>query len=177
MNRNFNSKTKVLVLTAMFAAIIFVFTAYIFHIPFLTGYIHFGDTFIFLAASLLPAPYAVGASVIGAGLSDLLTFPVWVGPTILIKGLMSLTLSSGTEKIVCKRNVLGLVLAYFVNVGGYYIATGILFQDWMFPLVRLGTDILPPLISSALYLMIGGVMDRLRLKERLGLYSKEARAR
>ena len=155
---------KTLVLAALFAAIIFVFTAYILHIPFLTGYIHFGDTFIYLVSALLPAPYAVTASVIGAGLSDLLTFPIWVGPTILIKALTSLCFSSKTEKIICKRNIIGLVLAFFVSVVGYYIATGLLYQDWLFPLVRVGTDIVPPVVCSVLFLILGKILDQMHIK-------------
>jgi uncharacterized repeat protein (TIGR04002 family) len=177
MRRDQHGKVKILVLTAMFAAVIFVFTAYIFHIPFLTGYLHFGDTFIFLAASMLPTPYAIGASVIGAGLSDLLTFPIWVGPTILIKGMMALVFSAKKEKMVCGRNLAALAAAYLINVGGYYLATGLLFQDWMFPMVRLVTDVIPPLVSSLLYILIGTALDRLGVKAQLGLCSREVKAR
>lgn len=153
-----------MVLTALFAAIIFIFTAYILHIPFLTGYIHFGDTFIYLAASLLPAPYAVAAAAIGAGLSDLLTFPIWVGPTLLIKSLTALCFSSKTSRIVCKRNILGLVLAFFTSVVGYYIATGLLFQDWLIPMIRIGTDIVPPLVCAVLYLALGKILDQMKIR-------------
>ncbi|MFY9379232.1 MAG: ECF transporter S component, partial [Acutalibacteraceae bacterium] len=50
-----------IVTTALFAAIIAVTTAYIFHIPVGTngGYIHIGDCFIYLAACFLPLPYAM----------------------------------------------------------------------------------------------------------------------
>lgn len=50
-----------LTLTGLFAAMITLMTAYIFHIPYGAngGYIHFGDTLIYLAAILLPKPYAI----------------------------------------------------------------------------------------------------------------------
>ena len=159
-----SNHVQTLVLTALFAAIIFIFTAYILHIPFLTGYIHFGDTFIYLAASLLPPPYAVAAAAIGAGLSDLLTFPIWVGPTLLIKSLTALCFSSKTTRIVCKRNILGVVLAFFISVIGYYIATGLLFQDWLIPMIRLGTDIVPPLVCAVLYLALGRILDQMKIR-------------
>ena len=44
------TKVKYLVLSAMFAALIFVLTAYL-HIPSHTGYTHVGDAFIYMAAS------------------------------------------------------------------------------------------------------------------------------
>ena len=48
------------VLAALFAAAIALATAYLLHIPLPTGgYVHLGDTLIYLAACLLPTPYAV----------------------------------------------------------------------------------------------------------------------
>lgn len=157
-------KTKTLVLSALFTAIIFVFTAYILHIPFLNGYIHFGDAFIFLAASLLPLPYSAFAAAIGAGLADLLTFPLWTGPTLLIKALIALCFSARTERIICKRNLVGLAAALCINLVGYYIATGLLFEDWLIPVIRLGTDLAPPLISACLYVTLGHLLDRLSIR-------------
>ena len=80
-----------LVTAALFAAAIAVMTAYLLHIPLPTGgYIHLGDALIYLAACLLPVPYAAAAAAIGAGLADLLTAPMWVLPTLLIKALIVL---------------------------------------------------------------------------------------
>ena len=60
-----------LVTAALFAAAIAVMTAYLLHIPLPTGgYIHLGDALIYLAACLLPVPYAAAAAAIGAGLAD-----------------------------------------------------------------------------------------------------------
>lgn len=78
--------------TALFAAMVTLMTAYIFHIPYGTngGYVHFGDALIYLAAVLLPRPYAVCAAVIGGGLADLLTAPMWAPATMIIKALITL---------------------------------------------------------------------------------------
>ena len=72
------------VMAALFAAMITVFTAYVLRIPAGNGYIHLGDSFIFLAASLLPLPYAIVAAAVGAGLADALTAPLWVIATVII---------------------------------------------------------------------------------------------
>ena len=73
-----DTKIRRIVLTGLFSALIFVFTAYI-HVPTGAGYTHAGDGFIYLAACLLPAPYAVAAGMIGGALADGLTgFPVWI---------------------------------------------------------------------------------------------------
>ena len=54
-------------LTGLFAAMITLMTAYICHIPYGAngGYIHFGDALIYIAAVLLPRPYALAAAAIG----------------------------------------------------------------------------------------------------------------
>ena len=65
---NQKQSIKNLTFAALFAALIAVFTAYLFHIPIKIGantaYLHFGDAFIFIAASLLPTPYAVSAAAL-----------------------------------------------------------------------------------------------------------------
>ena len=61
-----SKKLRLLCLAALFAGAIAVTTAYLLHIPIPTGgYIHLGDALIYLAACLLPAPYAVGAAMVG----------------------------------------------------------------------------------------------------------------
>ena len=68
------TRLRLLTLTGIFAALICLFTAYICHIPVGPngGYLHFGDTFIYVAASLLPQPYAllggpIDGSYVGTG--------------------------------------------------------------------------------------------------------------
>ena len=61
-----------LIFAAVFAAIIFVATSYL-KVPLpVMGYVHLGDGIIFLAATLLPMPYAICAAAIGASFADLM---------------------------------------------------------------------------------------------------------
>ena len=95
-----SKKLRLLCLAALFAGAIAVTTAYLLHIPIPTGgYIHLGDALIYLAACLLPAPYAVGAAMVGAGLADLLTAPLWVVPTLLIKAIVALVQAVGSGAV------------------------------------------------------------------------------
>mgnify|MGYP002244982711 CR=1 FL=1 len=82
---------------------------------------------IYLAAAFLPLPYACAAGAIGDGLADLLTAPVWAPATIIIKMLICLPFSSKGTKLVTKRNVVALFLAFAISATGYYIAEGIMF--------------------------------------------------
>mgnify|MGYP003339844058 CR=1 FL=1 len=107
-----NRKSKKLhniVLTGLFSAIIFVFTAYI-HIPSGSGYTHAGDGLIYLAACILPTPYAAASAAIGGALADgLAGFPVWIPATIAIKSVTVLFFTSKTSKILTLRNICGII--------------------------------------------------------------------
>ena len=59
-------------IASIFTALIFVVTAYL-HIPTNNGYIHVGDGLIYLAACILPWPYAMAVGAGGALLADCLT--------------------------------------------------------------------------------------------------------
>ena len=87
-----HQKVSRLTSTALFAALICVTTAYIFHIPFGVngGYVHIGDSLIYLAAAFLPTPYAMFAGAIGGAMADILTAPVYAPATFIIKMLISL---------------------------------------------------------------------------------------
>ena len=109
-----SQRLHLLIMSALFAAAIAVMTAYLLHIPIPTGgYIHVGDALIYLAACRLPAPYAVGAARVGAGLADLLTAPLWVVPTLLIKALVALLFTSRAPRLLCPRNGAALLLAAY----------------------------------------------------------------
>lgn len=84
------------------------------------GYVHLGDTVIYLAAALLPVPYAVAAAAIGAGLADLMVAPMWAPFTIVIKAVMAITFTAKKETLMCRRNAVAPVLAGAVCVAGYY---------------------------------------------------------
>ena len=101
-----NQRIRLLTSTAIFAAMITVMTAYICHVPVGAngGYIHFGDSLIYIAATLLPTPYALAAAAIGGGMADLLTSPMWAPATIIIKMIITIPFTNKTEKIVNVHN-------------------------------------------------------------------------
>jgi uncharacterized repeat protein (TIGR04002 family) len=116
-------------LAGALTALTVIFTAYIFHIPvgINGGYVHFGDSVIYLAAVLLPAPYAMIVGALGGGIADLLTAPMWAVATVIIKMLIVLPFSSKSETLLTKRNLLAPVISFFISATGYYIAEKILF--------------------------------------------------
>lgn len=157
-----------LVLTALFAAAIAVMTAYMLHIPIPTGgYIHLGDALIYLAACLLPVPYAAAAAAIGAGLADLLTAPMWALPTLIIKAVIVLFFTSKGERLLCRRNLAAVVLAGLFSPAAYALA-GCAMAGTMaaFAPQFLGT-LVQGIGSGALFLVIAPALDGVKLKERV----------
>ena len=89
--------TKIIALSGIMAAIIFVAT-YFLKIPMPSGYIHLGDGFILLAATALGWPAVVSAAI-GSMLADLLAgWAVYALPTFIIKGAVA-----AVAVIACKK--------------------------------------------------------------------------
>lgn len=163
-----NARPRGIVTAGLFAALIFV-TTYMFHIPTAHGgYVHVGDTMIYLAASLMPLPYAAPAAAIGAALSDALSPGgiVWVIPTLLIKPMMALFFTYRQPKILCRRNVTAIFVAGILGVAGYDVASGIMFHNFIAPLLELPLDIIQPIASGILFAVLGGAFDKMNLKHR-----------
>lgn len=128
-NTTVNRKTYRLAVTGLLTAIIFVATAYI-HIPTGMGYTHAGDGFIFLAAALLPKPYAIAAGAVGASLADAASgMAVWMPATLILKTLTTLAFTSKNEKVLCVRNYIALVPALIINIFGYSIYEALVMTD------------------------------------------------
>ena len=163
-----------IILTALLAALVTVFTAFIGHIPLPgnEGFLHFGDALIYLAGCLLPTPYAVAVGAVGGGLADLLsTCPQYTIPTLVIKACVALCFSAKRKKMLRPRNVLALLPAAAVTVIGYYFAQLILFRgtDWRVILVPSVTaSLIQAAGSSALFAALAAWFDKIGLKKRLG---------
>lgn len=160
---NTQNKNSTLLCTAgLFAAMITLMTGFILHIPYGIngGYVHFGDAFIYIAASILPRPYAIAAAVIGAGLADLLTAPAWMPATIVIKLLLALLFTNQGNQLLVKRNIIAPFVAIPITVIGYYIAEGILFGSFVTPAASIPGNIIQGAGSIVIYYFIAGALQK-----------------
>lgn len=173
MNSKENSKkTKLVVLSALLAALVFLTTAYILHIPVggNGGYVHVGDAFIYLAAVLLPTPYAMAAAAIGAGLADVATgAAIWAIPTIIIKPILVLFFTNKSEKIVNTRNVIGTILAGITGTILYMIAEGIMIGSMKAAFVMNLIGLVQPLGSAIVFVLVGFAFDKAKIKNKYNL--------
>lgn len=163
-----NTRVKNLTLTGILAALITLMTAYICHVPIGVngGYIHFGDAVIYLAATLLPTPYALAAAAIGGGLADLLTAPMWAPATIIIKMLMVLSFTSKGNKIVMPRNILAIIIACPICCLGYFLAEYVIFGTWAAFFASVGPNLIQSIGSGVMFVFLGLAFDKANVKTR-----------
>ncbi len=162
-----NDKIRKMCLAGVFTAVVFVFTAYL-HIPSHTGYTHVGDGFIYLAACILPLPYATFVGASGALLADCLTgYAIWAPGSVVIKAVSVLFFSSKGEKIISPRNLIALIPACAMCIGGYYIYEVIITSNFIAPLSGIPGYITQSVLSSILYISLGLALDKIKAKQHI----------
>ena len=156
---------KRLARAGVFAALICLTTAYVLHIPVAGGgYIHPGDALVYLAACLLPMPYALVAAGLGGAVADLLTAPVWAPWTLVIKALCIPAFSRKSRKLLCSRNLLACGLGAAVNLAGYYFANWVLLGLRPSLLAYLPGELIQAGGSILLFAVLAAVFDKAGLK-------------
>ena len=167
LNTYSSTKTRYLVTTSLFAALICLTTAYILHIPVGNGFVHIGDAFIYLGAALLPTPYAMICAAIGAGFADLISgAAIWIIPTIIIKPIIVLFITSKSNNIINIKNIIGAAIAGFVGWFLYCIAQGIIFGTFAGAFAINLIGLLQPIGSFVVFILIGITFDKLGIKKK-----------
>ena len=120
--------TKQLSLSAVMLASVFVVTRFI-QIPIPLGYFNVGNSVILLFCLLLNSPYGIAASSIGSALADLMSYPVYSVPTLLIKALMPWTFMKLDKMLPHKTYfpVVSAALATLIPLFGYTITGGLIY--------------------------------------------------
>ncbi len=182
-----NNSLKRLAVTAMFAAMTMVLTYFI-KIPTPGGgYIHLGDSMIYLMACFLPTPYAMVGAGIGGALADLTGgYFTYIIPTFIIKMLISLPFTSKGEKMLTLRNAVMTVPSGLITVFGYYLTRivllsvdkataqagffGALFDGstWVGALESIPGDTIQAIGSAVAFILLALAFDGARIKRRLG---------
>ncbi|MBR3446701.1 MAG: TIGR04002 family protein [Oscillospiraceae bacterium] len=161
LNRE-NEKLVNTVYAGLFAALTALLTAAL-HIPVGNGYVHCGDAVIYLAAAMLPLPYAAGAAAVGGALADVLSgYAVYALPTFIIKAMLALVFSavSGTQMLE-KRRILAMILCGLVSVTGYWLTAVILYGGWAAQFVEtVPGNCVQAIASGIVYAVIAAAMAR-----------------
>lgn len=155
-------------LTGLMAAIVAVFTAFV-KIPtgINNGYLHFGDSVIYLAGCIV-GPFGMISAAIGGALADIMAgVAVWAVPTAIIKALNCLpfvvatrcyTKKKGNFKIVNAYTVSMTVLSALITVFGYLLAESIMYS---FPtaLTSVPFSIVQSVGSGVIFVLMGKALD------------------
>ncbi|MBQ7070180.1 MAG: TIGR04002 family protein [Ruminococcus sp.] len=167
MNKN-KEKLKLLALTGLFTAMIYVLTAFI-KVPTVKGYVHIGDAAIFLAGSILPTPYAVFAGAVGGALSDALSgYLIWVPATLLIKAATALMFTNKDKKILCPHNLIALFFALVFCVGGYGLYSGaVIFHSIAAGFADAAANTVQVLTSAIVYGLVAVSLEKTHAVKRI----------
>lgn len=85
------------------------------------GYFNVGDVMIFVSA-LTFGPFVGGfAGGVGSAIADMIGFPLFVIPTLIIKGLEGFIAGVATDKKGVLRDVLAVVVAGSEMIIGYFL--------------------------------------------------------
>ncbi|MCR5653490.1 MAG: ECF transporter S component [Ruminococcus sp.] len=170
-----NTNARILVLTALFAALTTVLTMTI-KIPTITGYVHPGDSMIYLGASILPGPYGIIAGAIGGGLADLLSgYPHWIIPSAIIKGLNAVPFilafyiqkkRGKSNRIINPLSLTALVPSSIITILGYFIAH-LFMKDWAYAVAAIPNELFQVLAAAIIFTALGFGLDGMKFKDRV----------
>ncbi len=129
---NTNQKIRRLTTAALGAALVCICTR-VFQFPIPLGYAHLGNCMILLFAVYFNPWIGAFAGGVGSALADLLSYPEWALPTLIIKSLMGLAAAliakkAGQQaKLKSLRTLLAVIAAILIMIVGYFVAGSILY--------------------------------------------------
>lgn len=149
---------------SLFIAIIFIITRFI-QIPIPLGYLCLSNAFILLGAILVGFPYGIIIGAVGSSLADLVSFPVYTVPTLIIKGLMPLVFY-----LCCKVPIKNKYARYFTSgcismlipVIGYVITGSFLYGGLEEGLLALPGLIIEYVVNCILFVPLINISFRLK---------------
>lgn len=165
-----------LVTAALFAALIAVMTACVsFKTGINDGYLHFGDSMIYIAACVLPLPYACAAAAVGGFVADMLAgAAMWAPFTAVIKALNALPFAlvytlrktQSPQKILNKTTAFMPIVSGLITIFGYFLVEGLLYT---FPsaAVSMLASLVQATGSAVIYYIFAAALDKLDFKKRI----------
>lgn len=171
---NSRNKTGRLVTTGLMMAGITVMTMILpIPIPGAGGYIHLGDTVIFLSVLILGWKHGTIAASFGSAIADLLLgAAVWAPWTFVVKAAMALTMGLIIEFYSRRRlegssprgsmtvNALAMVAGGILMTMGYYLAEGVIYGNSIAPVLSVPWNVGQFTVGTVLATAISGVLYR-----------------
>ena len=155
--------TRELTLTAMMSAFVFIAT-FVPKIPIPLGYAHLGDAAIFIIVVMFGRKIGILSGCFGSMLADLIGgFPIWIGPTLIIKWLMAETFVSISKldenfNYHSPRTIAALILAGIVMATGYTLTGALLYDSLEAGLTSTPGLLIEGLVNAVAAVFIGSTM-------------------
>lgn len=123
---------KQMIFGSLGIALIFLATFYL-KIPSVgQGYIHLGDGFLLLFASVLSPTLSFVCAGIGSTIADIVGgYTIYAIPTFFIKGLEALMITYMLIKLPKKFHVIAYVIGSIWMILGYYVFDVYLTENWI----------------------------------------------
>lgn len=116
---------------------------------------------IYLAACLLPMPWAMAASGLGAALADVLTgCAYWAPWTLVIKMLMVPAFTRKGKRMLCRRNMFALLVGFLITLFGYYFAEYFIYGELTAFIVAIPGAIFQAGGSTIVFVLLAAAFDR-----------------
>lgn len=167
MNKSSHDKILKIVLSGLFAAVIFVLTAFV-PVPLGHGYANAGDAFVVLSGMMLGPWAGLAAGGVGSAMADLyLGYSVYAPATFVIKGLMAVCACLLSRSLKTKKSLIikiGFVYAVCesVMVLGYF-----LFETVFFGIGIALADVIGNLLQALFGLVVGTALTSVVMKTRV----------
>ncbi|MFK2826009.1 ECF transporter S component [Bacillus sp. B190/17] len=166
--RTTKTKTKTIVINALFITLTLVATMFInIRLPIMGngGLIHLGNVPLFIAAFVFGKRTGAIAGAFGMGLFDLLSgWTVWAPFTFVIVGTMGFAAGLIAEKAPGKRAVvytLAIVAALIIKIVGYYFTEVILYSNWIQPFGSIPGNVMQVVLAGIIVLPLVGRLKKI----------------
>lgn len=168
-NKVKNKKTVYIAVAALFAALTTALTTIHLPLPSEAGYVHFGDAVIYLAASMIPAPYSIAAAALGGALADaLFGFFNWAPFTFVIKAANTLPFViyhkySKDHKIVTWKTAALSLASGVITVVLYFFAAWVVYGTAAGAFADVPGSIVQAIGSTVIFIVTGSILDKTKL--------------
>lgn len=134
------------------------------------GYIHLGDSMIFLAAVMFGKKKGAIAGGLGSAMADLLLgYTHWILPTLIIKTLMGygvgIIADQESNNLINLRNSVALVFGAGWMVLGYFVAGGIMKGSFLISAASVPANLIQGFVGALLFIPIGVALKRTKYFE------------
>lgn len=163
-----------LTLAALGAALVCISTS-VFQFPIPLGYAHLGNCMILLFAVYCDPWVGAFAGGVGSMLSDLLGYPQWALPTLIIKTLMGLFVSliakkqGEVAKVHSLRTFIAVLVGIVTMVMGYFIGGSILYGSFITGAAQIPGLTTEGVVGIVLFYVIAAALEAAGLSKKFRL--------